>query len=118
MAAVVLGATIMSTAPASAHDSRLNHVVFHGTSLNLCRVMDNCDFATVVNSHHTAVVRDMECDNHSVRAEYYRQGVTGMRTLHARGCNKDERWATDWAHPVTRLRVCEEAKGCSGWRST
>jgi hypothetical protein len=118
IAAVVLGVAGLMTTPASAHDNNSQHYVAHGaTSIQVCWALWNCDYAQVWNSHHTAVVGDEECDNHSVRAEYYRYGVSGMRTLHGTGCHT-QRTATDWDHPVTRIRVCEETKGCSSWHNT
>lgn len=122
MAATILAATLAMTAPpASAHDDPRAHTIFHHSATwQECwlNIGISCDMAQLRNTHATVAVRDGECDNNGVRAEYYRSGISGMRTLHAAGCHGGERTATNRANPVTRFRVCEATKGCTSWHYT
>ncbi|MFG2005330.1 hypothetical protein ACGFNU_39905 [Spirillospora sp. NPDC048911] len=62
-------------------------------------------------------VHDVECDDNSVWAEYYRVHEGPLQRLNAAGCRGGERF-TGWGdNKVYQIRVCEETKGCSAWKN-
>ncbi|MFE2498298.1 hypothetical protein ACFXKS_27155 [Streptomyces scopuliridis] len=112
VAAAAFAGVLLMTAPASAATS--NYIqVKHG----------DADYAWAQKdtnrpgfSRTRAVVKDGECDNHSVWAEYYRGGSNTKYKTYGKGCGTTS-YGSWGGHKVWKIRVCEATKGCSAWKN-
>lgn len=103
-----MGSLLVAASPASAHD-----VCAYAPELT----PDPGGVACVSSNAHSRIsVGDLECDQHSVVAQFYvRQGIPeGLELRDDNGCD-NALVIRNLGSGVTRFRVCVEGVACSRW---